>query len=338
VENIKGAALAAGFGTRLQPFTNHIPKAAVPVFSIPSLYFAYYHLEKAGINKVATNIHYQKEQVEELINNAPFPKLNIHQSYEPEILGSGGAYSKLEEWRDGADLLIYNPDTVCDLDVRKFIDKFKDDSFIGGIAVLPTPPKGSKPTVWIQDGNIVGINKELPSYLNNIDPNELSCKYGAAVFYLKAEVFNTFPKGEPFDIIGGLVKLIREGKKLGSYMHDGFWCDIGNGPDLLMQCHSDLLASLPTFESVGCIELLKRIDSKYSLDIKKNYKLFLSDLVKGDLPVSLSGTVVLGGNTTLEKGVSLSNFISFGKHELVLTGEISDQIRGYGEIAPLTCP
>ena len=45
----EGIILAAGLGTRLQPITNHIAKAAVPVINIPLIIYQIYNFQKNGI-------------------------------------------------------------------------------------------------------------------------------------------------------------------------------------------------------------------------------------------------------------------------------------------------
>ena len=55
---IKALLLSAGFGTRLRPITNQIPKCLVDINGQSLLLNWLYKLEKIGCNEVLINTHY----------------------------------------------------------------------------------------------------------------------------------------------------------------------------------------------------------------------------------------------------------------------------------------
>jgi mannose-1-phosphate guanylyltransferase len=56
--NMKAFLLSAGYGTRLKPLTNNIPKCLVPICGKPLLAWWMDLFEKHGINEVLINTHY----------------------------------------------------------------------------------------------------------------------------------------------------------------------------------------------------------------------------------------------------------------------------------------
>lgn len=80
--------LAAGFGERMRPITETIPKPLVQVAGRTLLDRTLDHLAAAGLEKVVVNSHYLGEQVEAAAGART--DLNIHLSPEPEILETGG--------------------------------------------------------------------------------------------------------------------------------------------------------------------------------------------------------------------------------------------------------
>ena len=60
----KAIVLAAGFGTRLRPFTCAVPKPLLPVWGEPMLARIVALLRANGVDDIVVNCHYLHEQVE----------------------------------------------------------------------------------------------------------------------------------------------------------------------------------------------------------------------------------------------------------------------------------
>ena len=55
--------LAAGFGTRLRPLTNVLPKPLFPILNQPILEHTLHLLKLHGIRKTAINLHHKPENI-----------------------------------------------------------------------------------------------------------------------------------------------------------------------------------------------------------------------------------------------------------------------------------
>lgn len=66
--NMKAFLLAAGFGTRLRPLTNTVPKCLVPISGTPLLEIWLDLLLHHGVNEVLINTHYLHQQVHSFVN------------------------------------------------------------------------------------------------------------------------------------------------------------------------------------------------------------------------------------------------------------------------------
>src|SRR4051794_341531 len=87
--------LAAGFGTRLQPFTNHHPKALAQVSGKTLLEHNIKYLQKFGIFNVIVNVHHFADQIIETINRNNGWGSNISISDETDaILETGGGLKR----------------------------------------------------------------------------------------------------------------------------------------------------------------------------------------------------------------------------------------------------
>ncbi len=80
--------LAAGYGTRLKPLTDHTPKPLVPVAGKPMIEYALEKLIAYGIEEVVINVSYLREPLMRYL--AGFKRLKVSLSEEPEPLETGG--------------------------------------------------------------------------------------------------------------------------------------------------------------------------------------------------------------------------------------------------------
>ena len=82
--------LAAGFGTRLAPVTDHVPKPLLPVGGKTLLDHAVDAVTRAGAGPVAVNTHHLADLVAAHLAGRPDAG-RFSLSHEPEIMGTGGA-------------------------------------------------------------------------------------------------------------------------------------------------------------------------------------------------------------------------------------------------------
>lgn len=143
--------LAAGFGTRLKPLTNKIPKCLTPVLDKPLLGYALSSISSAvqsgmfNTLDIYINTHYLAEQV----SNYAYESFGAGQAvragdiciellYESKILDTGGAIKNLcaKINRDDINILIHNADSFFygqDF-IQDFISQYDGQDFF--IAVV----------------------------------------------------------------------------------------------------------------------------------------------------------------------------------------------------------
>lgn len=80
--------LAAGYGTRLKPLTDYMPKPLVPVASKPMIEYALDRLRAYGIEEIIINVSHLKEQLSAYLRDCT--GLTIRLSEEAEPLETGG--------------------------------------------------------------------------------------------------------------------------------------------------------------------------------------------------------------------------------------------------------
>lgn len=115
----KAILLAAGFGTRLRPLTNDIPKCLVPINGKPLLEIWLYNLNKAGVNNFLINTHYLSDKVIGFTLNSIY-KNQIKLVNEEILLGTAGTLIKNIDFFDGGDGLLIHADNFCLANFNEF--------------------------------------------------------------------------------------------------------------------------------------------------------------------------------------------------------------------------
>jgi mannose-1-phosphate guanylyltransferase len=118
---MKAILLAGGFGTRLRPITDTIPKCLVPIKGKPLLQIWMERLTSSGIKSFLVNTHYLSEQVDLFIKNSAFAN-QVTISYEPVLLGTAGTLAANYGFFEGEDGLLIHADNYCLADFSEFIE------------------------------------------------------------------------------------------------------------------------------------------------------------------------------------------------------------------------
>lgn len=105
----KAVVLAAGFGSRLRPFTCSVPKPLLPVWGEGMLSRIVERLRSLGVEEIVVNCHHLYEQVEKWC-----AENGCRAVREEEILGTGGVLSPLREWIGEDNFYLVNGDIVVD--------------------------------------------------------------------------------------------------------------------------------------------------------------------------------------------------------------------------------
>lgn len=162
---MKALILAAGFGTRMQPFTNEHPKPLVPVHDIPLLFYTLGFLKSQGLTDIIINLHHHGEQIVKALK--PFENdLNIVYSKEESILGTGGAIKKVMPLVDD-ELLVINGDIVVDFNLKSLLKNVNKDH-LAHLFLYNHPQKEKYGLIYHKDGLVTGI-LENPNDDSNAD-------------------------------------------------------------------------------------------------------------------------------------------------------------------------
>ena len=179
---MKAILLAAGFGTRLRPITNTIPKCLVPIKGIPLLQIWIELLLKAGLNDIIINTHYLSSQVEKFLNHSPY-KNNCILRNEKELLGTAGTLIANLNYIGEDECLLIHADNYCLADFTEFINVHnqRPENCLMSMMTFRTDNPSSCGIVELDEKNIViGFHEKI-----DFPPGNLA---NGAIYILSAEM------------------------------------------------------------------------------------------------------------------------------------------------------
>ena len=116
--------LAGGFGKRLRPLTEKVPKCLVTIQKKPLLDYWINNLSNCNFEGLLINTHYLPEQVRGFVNLHPL-KEKIRLVHEEILLGTAGTLRKNIKYFNNEDILLAHADNYCTADFKEFIHHHK---------------------------------------------------------------------------------------------------------------------------------------------------------------------------------------------------------------------
>ena len=203
--DLKGFILSAGFGTRLKPITDKIPKPLVKLKDNTLVEYGIELLKNSGIEEIGINIHHKKEIMEKFAKER-----GLKHFYEKEILGTGGYLKNLKGYFN-CPMVTVNCDTVF----------FGDNGIIERLV-----------NTHLENKNLITLvlkkiekEKATPFEVNGNSIKSLGSKgdyFFTGLQILSPDVLNYIE----FSIVDTYKKLIMQ-KKLGFVEFKGKWFDCG---------------------------------------------------------------------------------------------------------------
>lgn len=213
------AILAGGIATRLGSITQQTPKSLIPVAGEPFISRQLRLAKREGVDKVVLCAGYLGEQIQEFVGNGERFGLRVSFSFDgPKLLGTGGALKKALSSLSEVFLVMYG-DSYLDTSYAPIVDGFRRAGKKGLMAVYCNEDRWDKSNIEFNDGTVVTYDKKKQN------TNMKFIDYGLVV--LRAEVFETWPGNQPFDLADVYQRLVEEGQMAGYEVSERFY-EIGS--------------------------------------------------------------------------------------------------------------
>jgi len=117
---MRALLLAAGFGTRLQPLTDFLPKCLVPINGRPLLDYWIENLLVQGVDDILINTHYLAPVVIDYIRQSTWQD-HVTLVYEENLLGTAGTALANRAFFRNEPFLIAHADNLTRFDCSEFV-------------------------------------------------------------------------------------------------------------------------------------------------------------------------------------------------------------------------
>jgi mannose-1-phosphate guanylyltransferase len=302
--------LAAGFGTRLKPITDHIPKALVPVCGKPLLERALAFCRAAGITEIGVNSHHFHAKIASYQCASPIPFTLFHE--DGIIRGTGGGLYGARDFLALDDLVfVCNADILYGFDLIPLVEAFWESGRIAGLIAVPTTGPGT-----------ILFDKESHAFTGTPTngPHEegvMQSEFIGAALYRRE--FLDLLQPDDFSIVPVWKRIAQQGYPVEVLIVENcYWRDVGT-PASLAVAHFEAINGRHGLEIPGWLLVEREMKRCYHRDLKAaSVDLLgpyswveLSQLPEG---VQVSRSVVLAGSQ-VEQNSSIDRRLvtSFGE-------------------------
>lgn len=158
-EGLRGLAamvLAAGFGTRLRPLTEELPKPLVPVGDRSVLAHVCDTLAAAGVGRAVVNAHHLAERYDrETLESLALPVTRVEE--RGEILGTAGGVAGAAAVLGDGPVVVHNGDILATVDLATLIERQEASGAVATLAVGPRLAVGRGTVGLDGDGCVVRL-------------------------------------------------------------------------------------------------------------------------------------------------------------------------------------
>ena len=228
--------LVGGFGTRLRPLTNDVPKPVLPVGHQPMIVGLVERLAPAGITDVVLALGFRPEPFADAFPGDRWGDVRIHYAVEPEPLDTGGAIAFAAR-HVGVDdtFVVANGDIVTDLDTARLLAAHDAIGTDATIHLTPIDEPSAFGVVEIDDRGVVRRFVEKPAP-GETDSNLIS----AGTYVFEPSVLELVEPGSRVSVERVVFPELVADNRLGAHATDDYWIDAGR-PESYLAANLDLI-------------------------------------------------------------------------------------------------
>jgi NDP-sugar pyrophosphorylase family protein len=211
--------MAGGYGKRLLPLTEQLPKPMLPVGDKPLLELTIQQLRRSGIRDISLTTHYLPESIVRHFGDGGSFGVRLDYLKEEHPLGTAGGLKMYK--RTNKPFLVINGDILTGLPFHEMLNFHRRHGALLTVGVRKYDVQVPFGVVECDDIRITRL-QEKPS---------LKFFINAGTYLLQPEACDYIPAGQHFDMTDLIQKLLDDGKPVVSFPIMEYWLDVGRHED-----------------------------------------------------------------------------------------------------------
>jgi NDP-sugar pyrophosphorylase family protein len=196
--SLPALVLTAGRGTRLDPLTRLVAKAAVPLGDRTLIERVLGWLRSQGVRDVVLNLHHLPATITAVVGDGAHLGVSVRYSWEQPLLGSAGGPRRAVPLLASDTFLIVNGDTLCDFDIGPMMTAHLLSGADVTMAVVANPnPDHYNGLVAGEDGIVTGFAPRGQA---------AGTWHFIGVQIVSSNVFVNLPDGVPAETVAGFYR------------------------------------------------------------------------------------------------------------------------------------
>ncbi|MCB0035791.1 MAG: nucleotidyltransferase family protein, partial [Anaerolineales bacterium] len=216
---LSGVIMAGGFGTRLRPLTDDLPKPMLPMGDRQLMQRTVEKFQAAGIRNINVTTHYMPEKIMEYFGDGAEFGVDINYVHEDQPLGTAGALGLIQP--PAEPLLVINGDILTEVDFRTMLSHHQKHQAMITVAVRQYAFQVPYGVVQCEGAHVRQL-QEKPSY---------NFLVNAGIYLLEPTVYQYIPSNQRFDMTDLIQAVLDEQGTVISFPIVEYWLDIGQHAD-----------------------------------------------------------------------------------------------------------
>lgn len=281
--------MAGGFGTRLRPLTNNIPKPMVPLVNKPILEHIINLLKLHSIKDYVVLLYYMPDSIKKYLGDGRKFGVKIRYIIPDQDYGTAGAV-KLSEKFIKDKFIVISGDVLTDFNLGSIADFHNRKKTIATLSLYSSKNP-------LQYGIVLANEqKRIVRFLEKPTSSEIfSDTINTGIYIFNKEIFSYIPPGENFDFSKDLFPLLLKNEiPIFGFKSQGYWRDVGNLEEYI-DANMDILR--------GRLSYIKSSDSKGNC-ISRKSKIDKSAVIENS---------IIGDNVVIEKDAVIKNSVIWNR-------------------------
>ena len=209
--------MAGGFGTRMKPLTDHVPKPLLKVGNKPILETIIDRFISAGFKNFYISTHYKAEMIHEYFGDGSKWDISIKYINESKPLGTAGSLSLLPKDFPNLPMIVMNCDLLTKVSFINLLDFHNN--------------KGGDATMCVREYDFqvpYGVIKAKNHKITKIIEKPIEKFFvNAGIYILNPYLIKNFKSPTPIDMTDFLQKIVENSGQVNIFPVHEYWLDIG---------------------------------------------------------------------------------------------------------------